>query len=213
MLMPNGGWNRPIARLTVTTTPKCTGSMPAAFTSGTSSGLKSRIADNGSRKHPTSSSRTLMASSSIQAETLSDCSHWVMAAGTWFTVNNHANTPAQATMMRICPVNRTVAAAASTMSRQASSRHTKAGTNAAELAEHESSDEGGVDAGDRGCLGRREHAAIDATEDDDRGAERPQAAAGRAQEARALERFARPEVLTFRAPDHIGRQHGRDHQA
>ena len=55
----------------------------------------------------------------------------VTAAGIWFTVRSQANTPAQATMMRICPVNITVAAAASTMSRQLSSRKTKAVTNAA----------------------------------------------------------------------------------
>ena len=75
--------------------------MPAAFTSGTSSGLSSRIADNGSRKQPTASKRTLMASSSIHADTFNDCSHVVIAAGTWLTVKSHANTPAQATMMRI----------------------------------------------------------------------------------------------------------------
>ena len=82
MLIPNGGWNRPIARLTVTTMPKCTVSMPTAFTIGTSSGLSSRIADSGSRKQPTTSSRTLMASRSIHADTFSDCSHAVIVAGT-----------------------------------------------------------------------------------------------------------------------------------
>ena len=75
--------------------------MPAALTNGTSSGLSSRIADSGSRKHPTASNRTLMASSSVHADTFNDCSHAVIAAGTWFTVKSHANTPAQATMMRI----------------------------------------------------------------------------------------------------------------
>ena len=72
-----------------------------------------------------------MASSSIQAETLSDCSQAVIVAGTWLTVSSQANTPAQATMIRICPVNITVEAAASTMSRQPSSRNTKVVTNAA----------------------------------------------------------------------------------
>jgi len=105
--------------------------MPAAFTSGTSSGLSSRIADSGSRKQPTSSSRTLIASSSIQGDTFSDCSHAVIVAGTWFTVRSHANTPAQATMMRIWPVNSTVEAAAATMSRHPSSRNTKVVTSAA----------------------------------------------------------------------------------
>ncbi len=52
-------------------------------------------------------------------------------AGTWFTVSSQANTPAQATMMRIWPVNITVEAAASTMSRGPSSRNTKVVTRAA----------------------------------------------------------------------------------
>ena len=50
------------------------GSMPTDLTIGTSSGLSSKIAKSGSRKQPTSSSRMLIASSSIQADTLSDCS-------------------------------------------------------------------------------------------------------------------------------------------
>src|SRR6185503_9121876 len=128
---PNGGWNRPIARLTVTTIPKCTVLMPTAFTIGTSSGLSSRIADSGSRKQPTSKRRMLMASSSIHAETFNDCSQAVIVAGTWFTVSSQANTPAQATMISIWPVNITVDAAASTMSRRPSSRNTNVVTRPA----------------------------------------------------------------------------------
>ena len=69
-------------------------------------------------------------------------------------------------MMRIWPVNSTVEAAGFD------------DVAPAELAENEGGDETGIDAGDGGGLGRREHAAIDAAEDDDRGAQRPQAAAG-----------------------------------
>ena len=82
MFIPNGGWNRPIAKFTVTMMPKCTVSMPNALTNGTSSGVNSRIADSGSRKQPTASRMTLIVSRNIQAEMLSDCSQATIAAGT-----------------------------------------------------------------------------------------------------------------------------------
>src|SRR5665647_3942487 len=125
MFIPNGGWNRPIAKLTVTTMPKCTVSMPNDFTSGTSSGVNSRIADSGSRKQPIASSMTFTVSRNVHEDMLSDCSQATIAAGTWLTVSSQENTPAQATITRICAENSTVTEAASTISRQPSSRKTK----------------------------------------------------------------------------------------
>ena len=81
------------------------------------------------------------------------------------------------------------------------------------LAEHDCGDERGVDAGDRGGFGRREHTAVDAAEDDDRGAQRPQAAAERGEEDFEPERLARPEVLAPRPKHDVEREHGRDHEA
>ncbi len=104
-------------------------------------------------------------------------------------------------MIRICAVKRTVAAAASTISRHR------------QFAKHEARHENRIDAGDRGGFGRREHAAIDAAEDDDRRAERPQAAHRRAQEALEIERLAGAEIAVPRAPDHIARDQSGDQQA
>ena len=111
--------------------PKWTVSMPTAFTNGMSSGVRSRMALNGSRKQPTRRSRRLIASSNSQAETLSDWIHATIAAGTWFTVRSQAKTLAQATMISTWPVKSAVVDAASSTSRQPSSRNTSHVTNTA----------------------------------------------------------------------------------
>src|ERR1017187_1328957 len=82
-----------------------------------------------------------------------------------------------------------------------------------ELAKNKPSDEGGIDAGDRRRLGRREHAAIDAAENDERHAERPDAAHGRMQEMIELERLAGADAVAPGKPHDIGREHERQHQA
>src|SRR5205814_7218466 len=49
---PNGGVYMPMLRLTVMTMPKWIGLMPTAWTSGSNSGVRMRIAAGGSRKLP-----------------------------------------------------------------------------------------------------------------------------------------------------------------
>src|SRR5881296_196711 len=62
MLMANGGVNIPMARLVVRMILKWTRSTPAAFTMGTSNGVRTRMADVGSMSPPTMMRKTLMAS-------------------------------------------------------------------------------------------------------------------------------------------------------
>ena len=95
-----------------------------AVTRGTSSGDSSKMADSGSMKQPTTSSSTLMHSSRLQLGRFRPVSQAVIAAGTWLTVSSQPNTLAQATMIRIWPVNTAVVAALARMSRQDSSRYT-----------------------------------------------------------------------------------------
>src|SRR6478609_11308266 len=105
--------------------------MPSALAMGTSSGVSNNIADNGSRKQPTISSRTLTTSRNCQGVTSRYLIHETSVAGTWLTVRSQANTPAQATMTRICAVKRTVATAASMTSATDSSRKITIVTKAA----------------------------------------------------------------------------------
>ena len=51
---PKGGVNMPMARLTAKTTPKCTKSIPSDSATGTITGARTRTAEDGSKKHPTS---------------------------------------------------------------------------------------------------------------------------------------------------------------
>ena len=60
--IPSGGCSSPIMRLSVITTPKCTGSMPTLRITGISTGTRMLIEATGSRKHPTTSSTTLASS-------------------------------------------------------------------------------------------------------------------------------------------------------
>ena len=63
IMEPNGGVRPPIMMLTLHTMPKCTRSMPAAFTIGTMSGARMMSAAPPSRNMPTMSSTTFMTSS------------------------------------------------------------------------------------------------------------------------------------------------------
>ena len=58
--MPSGGWSSPIMRFSVIITPKCTGSMPTFEFTGIDTGTRMLIEAIGSRKQPTTSSRTLV---------------------------------------------------------------------------------------------------------------------------------------------------------
>src|SRR5215475_7986780 len=60
--MPRGGCNSPIIRLSVIMTPKCTGSIPTLTMTGTSTGTRMLIDSIGSRKHPTTSSKSFVSS-------------------------------------------------------------------------------------------------------------------------------------------------------
>ena len=83
----------------------------------------------------------------------------------------------------------------------------------AQLAKNECGDECRVDAGDGSGLGRREHAAVNAAENDDRRAQRPHAAARGMQKVLEVERLAGAEILALGAPDDVSRDHDRDEQA
>ena len=141
-----------------------------------------------------------MASSSIHADTFNDCSQAVIIAGTWFTVSSRQYTGT-------CHDDEYLAG----------EHHGGGGSlddvAPAELAEYEGGDESGVDTGNGSSLGRREHAAINAAENDDRGAQSPQAAAGGTQKSSTVERLASAEVAALRPPYDIEREHAGNHQA
>ena len=99
MLSPNGGVNMPIDRLTVMMMPKWIRSTPMALTIGSSSGVKTRIADDGSSTQPTTNSKILMDSRIIQGDRFSESIHCTMDCGMPLTVNSQENTPAAATMI------------------------------------------------------------------------------------------------------------------
>ena len=120
-----------MAKLTITTMPKCTVSMPAALTMGTSSGVRIRIAESGSTTQPTTSSSTFSDARIIHCESWSDSIHATNMVGTWLTVNSQAYTLAQARMIKICEVKKTVDEAASTTDFQGMSRYMTQVTNAA----------------------------------------------------------------------------------
>src|SRR5574343_1182146 len=118
MFRPNGGWNMPMAKLVVITMPKCTGSIPAAFTMGMRRGVNTKMADSGSIKHPTTKNTTFKASKIIHGD---NCQPWTsstIADGIQFTVNSQPNTLAQATISRIWAVKVTERAAQAITSSQ-----------------------------------------------------------------------------------------------
>src|SRR5207244_7557064 len=101
---PNGGVNMPIAILAVITMPKWIGSMPTDFTSGMNKGVSTRIAEVGSRKHPTIKRTILMAMRNDHGARSSDLSAAVSACGTPLMVRIQENSEADATMTMICAV-------------------------------------------------------------------------------------------------------------
>ncbi len=80
-LSPNGGAYMPMLRLTAMMMPKWIGSTPTACTSGSSSGVRIRIAAGGSRKLPMMSRMTLIDSSSAQAGMCSALTSATIACG------------------------------------------------------------------------------------------------------------------------------------
>src|SRR5262245_11246502 len=104
MLMPNGGVNVPMLRFVTTMMPKWIGSTPIACAIGTSSGVSTRIDEAVSMKQPTISRNTLMVSSTSQG---GSCRWAIVPTATRaapLVVISHENTPATATIRKICAV-------------------------------------------------------------------------------------------------------------
>ena len=165
MLTPNGGVNVPMLRLVTTMMPKWIGSTPMASDIGSSSGVSTRIADAVSMKQPTISRNTLMTSSTIQGRSSSCSMKPTAARGTPLVVRSHENTPATATIRKICAV------------RYIDDDRDVPELAPADLAVDRHGDERDIDAGRAGGLGRREHAAVEPAEDQHRRADRPAALA------------------------------------
>src|SRR5216683_5825917 len=98
--MPSGGCNNPIIRLSVITTPKCTGSIPTLRMIGISTGTRMLMEAMVSRKQPTTSSSTLIRSRMIYLLSVKLSNAAAPASVSRVVVNTQPNSEAAATTSR-----------------------------------------------------------------------------------------------------------------
>ena len=102
--VPTGGVIRPMALFMMNSTPKYTGSMPAALTTGISTGVMIRIVGVMSIAVPTAMTSSMMAISSSVWLPMKGSSSEIICAGMSATVISQAETMAAATRNMITAV-------------------------------------------------------------------------------------------------------------